>query len=362
MYKWYSTEKAPIVTVEEIDLPEGVTAVGERIKTETLVEGEDAKVKFAFINKYESKSGSFKVKKVILDEKLLDPAITADLEFKIKIRVQGDYRIANEENSYYKDATFEITLKGGEVYNSPEIIWWGENPPVVTVEEYDLPKGWQNVGISNNGSPIDESGNLEIVVTNKLPIYPVLELTTKLAGQVWEDEALDKDGKNTPESKPNGILDSSEGPVKGEVEVYIYKVVRDGTGREVERTLATVYKDINNTPVSLPIMTSGDGTWTAPRVKIPSLTKGEEDLGYTAGYDVEFVYDGQTYEPTNFLATANGDASKFVNATTAGKDAYQKDSMALDYDREVVNDRIKTVKGSSVIDGNGNTTGTAEGN
>ena len=362
-YKWYSTEKAPIVTVEEVDIPEGVTVVSEKSQTKELQAGDSTPVKFVFINKCEdSKSGKFQVKKVILDEKLLDPALVADIEFKIKIRVQGDYRIANETGSYYTDGTFEIVLKGGEVYNSPEIIWWGENPPVVTVEEYDLPKGWQNVGISNNGSPIDESGSLEIVVTNKLPIYPVLELTTKLAGQVWEDEALDKDGKNTPGSVPNGFIDATEGPVKGDVEVYIYKVVRDGSGNEVERTLATVYKDINNTPVSLPIMTSGDGTWTAPRVKIPSLTVGEEDLGYTAGYDVEFVYDGQTYEPTKFLATSDGDASKFVNATTAKKDSYQKDSMALDYDRAVVNDRIKTVKGSSPIDGNGNTTGTAEGN
>ena len=362
MYKWYSTEKAPIVTVEEINLPAGVTVVGESVQIQTLQEGEEAQIRFAFVNKYEQKSGRFKIKKVILDEKLLDASIIASQEFKIKIRVQGDYKIANEQNSYYKDATFNITLKGGEVYNSPEIIWWGENAPVVTVEEYDLPMGWQNVGISNNGSPIDENGSLEIVVTNKLPVYPILELTTKLAGTVWEDEAQDKDGKNTPESVANGKIDPTEGTVEGDVEVYIYKVVRDANGKEVERTLATVYKDINNTPLTLPIITSGDGSWSAPRVKIPAVTEEQEASGYTAGYDVEFIYDGQTYEPTKFLATSNGDAASFVNATTAGKDAYQKDSMALDYDREVVNNRIQTIKGNSPIDGNGDTTGTAEGN
>ena len=63
MYKWYSTEKAPIVTVEEINLPAGVTVVGESVQTQTLQEGEEAQIRFAFVNKYEQKSGNFKIKK-----------------------------------------------------------------------------------------------------------------------------------------------------------------------------------------------------------------------------------------------------------------------------------------------------------
>ena len=363
MYKWYSTETAPTVEVTEVteNLPEGVRLVGEKTQTQTLQTGENSAITFTFTNEYDSNSGRFKIKKVILDEKLLDPAIAASQEFKLKVRVQGNYKISTEEQEgFYKDATFEITLKGGETYTSPEIVWWGENAPTVTVEEYDIPKGWQNVGISSNGSPIDSNGELEIVVTNKLPIYSIIELTTKLAGTVWEDEAQE-DGKNTAESVPNGFIDASEKPVKN-VEVYIYKVVRDSSGNEVERTEATVYKDVNNAPVSLPIMTSGDGSWTAPRVKIPTVSEDQSSSGYTAGYDIEFIYDGQTYEPTKFLASSNGDAASFVNATTSGKDAFQRDSMALDYDRDVVNNRIQTVEGGMPIDGNGNTTGKAVGN
>lgn len=359
MYKWYKTEKAPSYKVEEIDMPEGTELVEMTNAEGQLVADETVATQVIAENKYKEHTGHFKVRKVVLDEKLIDAA--AEQEFKMKVRVEGYYEIVGQDG-IYTNGVFDISLKGGEVFTSPEIRWWGTVPPTVTVEEYDIPLGWQNVGISNNGAPIDEKdGGLEIVVTNKLPVYPIIELTTKLAGQVWEDEAQDKDGKNTPESVPNGFIDQSEKAIDG-VEVYIYKVVRDASGNEVERTEATVYKDINNAEVPLPIVTESDGTWNAPRVKIPSVTEEQKDAGYTAGYDVEFVYDGQTYKPTKFLATSNGDANSFVNATTAGKDAYQRDSMALDYDREVVDNRIQTVEGNSPIDGNGNTTGTAVGN
>ena len=358
MYKWYKTEKAPSYKVEEINIPEGATLVGITNGEGQLVADETVATQVIAENKYEEHTATFKVRKVVLDEKLIDAA--AEQEFKMKVRVEGYYEVVGQDG-IYTNGVFDVSLKGGEVFTSPEIRWWGTVPPTVTVEEYDLPMGWQNVGISNNGAPIEKDGSLEIVVTNKLPVYPILELTTKLAGQVWEDEAQDKDGKNTAESTANGFIDESEKAVAG-VEVYVYKVVRDASGNEVERTEATVYKDINNAEISLPIVTSSDGTWKAPRVKIPSVSKEQKDAGYTAGYDVEFVYDGQTYKPTKFLATSNGDANSFVNATTAGKDAYQRDSMALDYDREVVDNRIQTVEGDSPIDGNGNTTGTAVGN
>ena len=358
MYKWYKNEKAPSYKVEEINLPEGATLVGITNGEGQLVADETVATQVIAENKYEEHTASFKVRKVVLDEKLIDAA--ANQEFKMKVRVEGYYEVVGQDG-IYTNGVFDVSLKGGQVFTSPEIRWWGTVPPTVTVEEYDLPLGWQNVGISNNGAPIEKDGSLEIVVTNKLPVYPVIDLTTKLAGQVWEDEALDKDGKNTPDSVPNGFIDQSEKAVSG-VEVYVYKVVRDASGNEVERTQATVYKDINNAEIPLPIMTESDGTWNAPRVKIPAVSKEQQDAGFTAGYDVEFVYDGQTYEPTKFLATSNGDANSFVNATTAGKDAYQRDSMALDYDREVVNNRIQTIEGDSAIDGNGNTSGVAIGN
>lgn len=358
MYKWYKTENAPKYKVEEIKLPEGASLV-EIINAEgQLVADQTTATQVVAINKYEEHTATFKVKKVVLDEKLIDAS--ANQEFKMKVRVEGYYEIVGKDG-IYTNGVFDISLKGGQTFTSPEIKWWGNKAPTVTVEEYDLPLGWENVGISNNGSPIDKDSNLEITVTNKLPVYVTLDLTTQLAGQVWEDEAQDKDGKNTAESEPNGIIDESEKAING-VEVYIYKVVKDAQGKEVERTEATVYKDINNTEMSLPITTSNDGAWLAPRVKIPAVSEEQKAAGYTAGYDVEFVYDGQTYEPTKFLATSNGDASAFINASTAEKDKFAKDSMALDYDRDIVNNRIQAIEGGSVIDGNGNTTGIAIGN
>ena len=361
MYKWYITEPAPSVTVTEITelLPEGCTPVtsGNGI-TKQLSADETVETQFVFENKYEEHTATFKVKKVVLDEKLIDAA--AEQEFKLKVRVEGYYEVVGQDG-IYTNGVFDVSLKGGQTFNSPEIRWWGENAPTVTVEEYDLPLGWQNLGISNNGASIEADSSLEIVVTNKLPVYVVIDLTTKLAGQVWEDEAQDKDGKNTAESVPNGIIDQSENAIS-DVEVFVYRVVRDGQGNEVERTYATIYNDITNTEISQPIITAGDGTWIAPRVKIPTVTDEEKAAGYRASYDVEFIYDGQTYEPTTFLASANGDAASFINASTAEKDKFANNSMALDYDRDVVNNRIQTVEGNTPISGSGKTTGTAVGN
>jgi len=380
MYKWYKSETAPICVVEEIDIPEGAKFVETTIKFPdgtTKVENsqrvefslvENATVEVNVLNEYTQKQAKFDVKKVVLDEKLIDAA--ANQEFKMRVRIQGYYKVEGNEG-YHEDSVIEIALKGGQTFTSPTITWWGENAPTVTVEEYDLPLGWELVGISNNGATILEDNSLEIIVTNKLPVYVTLDLTTKLAGEVWEDEAQDKTGKNTPESVPNGFIDYKEGSdgkliqveaaVSG-VEVYIYKVVRDVNGNEVSREMTTVYKDINNTELTLPIVTGADGTWEAPRVKIPTVTDEEKQAGYTASYDVEFIYDGQTYEPTKFLATSNGDAAAYINAKTAEKDKYANDSMALDYDRDVVNNRIQTITGKTPIDGLGNTIGTAQGN
>lgn len=360
MYKWYLTDPAPTYKVEEIvsDLPGEPTLVGITNGEGQLVANETAGVQVVAENKYEEHSATFNVKKVVLDEKIIDAA--ANQEFKMSVMIEGYFEIVGQEG-IYTSKKIDISLKGGQTYTSPEIVWWGNTAPTVTVEEYALPLGWQNVGISNNGAPIELDNSLEIVVTNKLPVYVVIDLTTKLAGNVWEDEALDKDGKNTPDSIPNGFMDESEKAIQG-IEVYIYKIVRDANGNEIERTIATVYKDINNTEMSLPITTDGSGYWIAPRVKIPTVTDEQKANGYKASYDVEFVYDGQTYEPTKFLATSSGDAASYINAKTAEKDNYANNSMALDYDRDVVNNRIQKVEGNMPIDGTGNTVGTAVGN
>lgn len=136
-----------------------------------------------------------------------------------------------------------MTLKGGEVFTSPEITWWGDERPTVVVEEYSIPFGWRNIGISNNGSALTENETIRIVVTNELPVYITLDLTTKLGGNVWVDKPLNPDDKNTDNSVENGIFDRESGidlPKEG-VEVYVYKVILDQNKNQQEKELLQLF-------------------------------------------------------------------------------------------------------------------------
>ncbi len=361
-YPWNAGDPPLTYTVREIvsKLPKGSEFVSitddkghqSNNKADPSVSGtleKDASINIVAINKYnvdKPNIGKFKISKVVLKEKEID---SAGVNFDIKVKIKGDLFEINGNKTNYLEYT--LNLKGGQEYISPEIKWWGDSAPTVTVEEINLPKGWQNIGISNNGAPISSDNSLEIVVTNELPTYTEVDVTMKLAGQVWEDKALE-DGKNTKDSVANGVIDSSENAIPG-VEVYIYKVVTDKNGKEIERSLATAYKDIMDTEMSFPIITGDDGLWQAPRLKLPIV-----DEGYRGSFDVVFVYDGQTYEPTKFLKTSNGDASTYIKADKSGKNKFANNSMALDANRDEVNNRIQTIAGKSVINGNGITTGT----
>lgn len=367
MYKWYITEEAPRYWVREINPEDGSTSnLGYDWQTGQLTHEGNATVTVDYINTYEDHEGKFKIKKVVLDEKLIDTS--KDAEFKITATVSGTFNITKDDGSVVGvnngSRSFDITLKGGQTFTSPTITWWGKEVPTVTVDEYEIPFGWQNIGISNNGASLFEEEDLEIIVTNELPVYVTLDLTTKLGGSVWVDKPLNPDDKNTENSVENGIFDRGENSndlAKEGVEVYVYKVVADGNGNVQERTLATIYKDLNNTEVSQPIITDATGRWDAPRVKIPTVTDEQKASGWKASYDIEFVYDGQTYEPTTFLATSGGDVSQFLNASTADKDKFANDSMAKDVPeiREALNNSLETIAGSNPIDGNGETIGTA---
>lgn len=332
-YVWDKVEKAPSYTVEEIDLPAGSRLV--RIDNATGTLAENATVNVVAYNEYEEHEGSFKVtKQIIADEKLLDGLDMPT--FEITATISGTFEMDGER---VVDSSREVSfsLQGGETYTSPTIKWWGDAAPTVTVTESNIPLGWKNISISNNGAPVGDE--LEIVVTNQLDVLTIIDLTMKLAGYVWEDAPRDVDGKNTTDSVANGLKDEFERAVKG-IEVFIYKP--DGS-------LAEVFD--NGALISQPLYTDAIGHWEAPNMKV--LENGT--------YDIEFVYDGQTYEPTKFLATSNGDANAYRNASTSERDKWEKDSKALDYDREVVNSRIQEIAEGSAIDGNGNTVGKVYG-
>jgi hypothetical protein len=94
---------------------------------------------------------------------------------------------------------------------------------------------------------------------------------------------------------------------------------------------------------------------------VPTMTKEQAAAGYTSALDVEFVYDGQTYKPTDLLVTSDGDANAYKSASTTDRDRWANDSMALDINRDEVDARIGQVYGFTPIDGEGNTTGTISG-
>lgn len=333
LYKWYASENAPKYKVEEVNLPEGSKLVSISNAEGTLTAGADVIVEA--VNQYEKHTGKFILKKEIVKDKI-NPEEMPTFEFNIT--VTGQFTFAGQESTTSEIWTQNTTIKGEGTYTSPEFIWYGDNAPEVHVEEVTdkLDAGWTLEGISNNNSALMEDDTLQIVATNRFEPLVIIELTVELAGTVWND-VPQSDDKNMKDSVPNGLLDKGEVGIDG-VEVYIY----DNNGN-----LATIYEDSSKNEIQQPIITANGGKWDAPRVKI--LRKGS--------YDVKFVYDGQTYEPTKPLVT--GSAKDYKSASNNGRKKWANDSMALDVNREEVNQRLAEVAGNTPIDGSGNTVGTA---
>ena len=407
-FSWDPNKEAPTYKITETNIPPGsefVSITGtngtpnnsEHSVTGRLIpySGDSNKVVVKCINSIGGKGGGDNKGKFRVQKKVAsNPKGGVDLTnktFTVNMVISGTFKI-EALNISRINGTYTITkkLKKDEVYESPEIIWYGDNKPVVHVsEELDLDgadKGWRLLGISNNDVQLKEGNNTLITITNEIPEYAVIDLTLELAGTVWEDENKDLKGE---EANADGIRQGTEKRVEG-VKVYVYKKYTNGN-----RELATIYDNAEGAVINQPIITDKTGHWDAPRVKIT-------DEGYLKDYsfDVEFVYDGQTYEPTKFLEipdTKNqpylselkkynkdynrvyGEKNKelseseklqnikdkadlYKNCNTKKRDYYQFSSMALDVDRNAVNNRISEVKGLTSIDGNGNTTGIAVDN
>ncbi len=361
-FKWDKAKGAPTYTVEEIDtgaaqfdsISNGTdTITGDR-KVSGQLSGSGELVIITAINKVEQHHGKIRVtKKAITDEKMQEEAMTD--EFTIQITLFGSFEV-NGESIVDGSKTIETTIKAGGTYETPDITWFGNEGPSYTVTETNLPTGWHLENISNgNGQLSADANTADVVVTNSFETRVIVDLTLELGGTVWEDVPQDESSKNTPDSVENGVIDDTEVGLDG-VEVYIYKVIYNGS-TEVSRELAYGYIEAGNDLAEYPIVTQNGGKWNSPRMSMPVVTDQEKASGYTASYDVEFVYDGQKYEPTKFLATANGDAATYRNASTSARDQYLKDSHALDYNRQEVDSRITQITGESPIDGNGNTIG-----
>lgn len=371
---WNEGDQIPTYEVEEIELPDGsefVEMKGQnpsgRIDRGSFSKDRDVSV--VAINRLQQRSGEFKVTKKVVFNKLIDTA-TAQ-EFTMDIKIAGTFNIDGRQvnNDSY---TITVKLKADETYTSPRITWYGDNAPIITVTER-VKEGWDRPSYSNNGDTavtMLQNQTIEVVVTNRINVE--MDLTMDLGGKVWEDEAQDPEGKNTADSVPNGMIDSSEKGLDG-VEVYVYRVVTQN-GKEIDRKIAVSHKDVYDAGMQNPVITSGGGNWKVTGLSVTGFTNAEKaqgyaiDRGYRVKYDVEFVYDGQTYEPTKALSYKEGNGYKegsvqnYVDESPSNRvSKYGNSSLALDYDREQVNDRIREIYGKTPIDGAGNTISTVNG-
>jgi len=353
--EWEKGSPAPTYSVIEKDIPDGSKLV--RIDNATGTLSQDNTVRVVAINELEEQKGRISVLKDILtDDKINYDSV--EETFTILIRINGTFEI-NGESIVEGIKTIEVHLRAGETYVTPEIKWYGNNAPTYTISEIDLPLGWRLEGITPSSGRMSDGETVDAVVINSFKTRVEIDLTFEMAGKVWEDVGNNAD-KNMPSSEPNGLIDNDEQGIDG-VEIFIYKVLYSGN-TEVNRYIAKAYEIDGETPLPFPLVTESGGVWNAPRVSVPGLTDEEKDKGYTAKYDVEFVYDGQTYEPTKFLPTSpqqdiQGKAREYMSASTANRDKWYRDSMALDFNREEVDARVAQVAGDLPINGRGETIG-----
>lgn len=293
-------------------------------------------------NEIKDRTTTFQVQKSVIFNKIYESK--ANQSFSVEMKLYGTYKINGATiNTEKGDSPWTETtsLSNGQTYTSPSITFWGDNPPTVVVTERK-PEYWGTPKYSNNGDTglvlQEDSAYNKVVITNS--IGHKIDLTIDLAGVVWE-EFIAKE-KNVPTSTPDGINKNEKG-VEG-VEVYIYE---NGT------KMSTIPGNSYDPEIKLPIITGPDGTWKAGGLKaLPNCGK----------YSVEFVYDGQTYEPTKAFEPG-GSAGAYIGSTPGGRNAYKDSSLAIEIadERDEVNNRIQEIYGKSAITGSGFTMGEING-
>lgn len=380
-FEWKDINVAPTYTVEEINMNSAsVSTIEETVNgksrvekntnkiTGQLVKGETTNLTAVkFTNDVNKHQGNIKVIKNFFSsekmtaEELKELANQLNVKFDVEVTIEGTFVYGGEtiQNSS-KVIKKTLSAANGWEFTIDNVVWYGSETPTYTVREVSLPDKWvcrsidysytENESTDTPGHNLLDGGTVEVTIVNEIPSDTEIDLTFEMSGIVWVDGILDQKNDDEYYNSPNGVYDEGE-PLKENAEVTIYKVIYDGSGNVVERRVATAYQDDQGNELTFPIITKSDGKWDVPRIGVP----GVEQEGYSASYDVEFAYDGQTYETTTFLATANGDGASFKNATTAGKKDYENNSMAIEVSNNSKN--IKEVSGKTAINANGDTTG-----
>ena len=250
---------------------------------------------------------------------------------------------------------------------------------------------------ATNGRGVDPAGE-----AIHIQIFPKrIDLRTRLGGIVWIDEETQKGNTNGE----LGTKDGNEKPAaKNSVEIVVWKVKYekgDNTYKEVERKKAIAWLGNENDDGTFAVsrtlnfidgpegenykgrlFINENGEYKIDKIQVPA-EQGLDTSKYKIAYDVEFVYDGQTYEATEFLKSTGKDdiagkvaEFKKTESETAGveKDyeAYKNDSYIVEnaeerkdfdsYFTEVYGDQeMKVESGVSQEDGQTQITATTEG-
>ena len=225
---------------------------------------------------------------------------------------------------------------------------------------------------NGGGFPEEETISLQI-------IPKPIDLRTSLSGMVWIDNDEQKDKS---EYGNLGIYDegTKDKPAeKNSVEIIVWKVKYEvATGKEVEREKALGWDD-SEKEIDFDktrIYVDENGQYKIPKMQVPA-EEGLDGTKYVMSYDVEFIYDGQTYEATEYLVPSSGedktsvkdklDAFKKTADETKGPEKDYADYANSSYIVENAEERKKfdsyftEVYGKDVMDNDGNTEGLATG-
>lgn len=153
------------------------------------------------------------------------------------------------------------------------------------------------LGATVSGTPVE----LEFLSTD-------INLRTHLSGMVW----IDNDDQKDQSIGTLGVKDSGEKYADdNSVEIVVWKVKYQKDGdklTEVERTKAIAWDEEGKTIDFIDNrIYIKDGKYSIPEIQVPA-EEGLDTSKYVMSYDVEFVYDGQTYEATEYLKSSGKDS------------------------------------------------------
>ena len=147
-----------------------------------------------------------------------------------------------------------------------------------------------------------------------------INLRTSLSGMVWIDHDEQKDDATAgklgvyDERKSADDKFADELAADNSVEVVVWKVKYEvSSGKEVEREKAIAWDEQGNViDFTQNRIYIKDGKYTIPEIQVPA-EEGLDGTKYVISYDVEFIYDGQTYEATEYLVPSTGEDKDTVS-------------------------------------------------